>query len=92
MKERGETVDRHPDSDTLLAFREHRLSGPTVAEVALHLCQCARCAKADPPAGRTILDALAVREHLSDEELDRLVDHGGRDPHVETCAMCRAEL
>ena len=93
-------VDRHPHSDTLLAFREHRLAGPAVAEVALHVGQCARCAKADPRAGRTALQALvSVDDHLSDEELDVLVDERVDDPsyrlisrHVAACAMCRAEV
>lgn len=54
----GETADRHPDSDTLLAFREHRLAGSAVAEVALHVGECARCAAVEPSAGRVVLEAL----------------------------------
>lgn len=86
-------VDPHPDSDTLLAFREHRLSGSEVAGVAVHLGRCSQCAKAEPAAAKAAFLALAEEEHLSDEELDALVD----DPrivsrHVAMCAMCRAEL
>ncbi len=98
----GETVNRHPDSDTLLAFREHRLAGSLVAEVALHVGDCARCAKVEPTAGRTALAALTwpdVEGHLSDAELDLLVDGGVDDPsynlvsrHAAVCAMCSAEV
>lgn len=58
MKRGRVTVDRHPDSDTLLAFREHRLSGPAVVEVATHIGGCAHCAQAEPADGRRILEAL----------------------------------
>ena len=99
MSERNETVDRHPDSDTLLAFREHRLAGAAVADVAHHLGDCARCATVEPSAGKRALDALVIREHLSDEELDVLIDERVDDPsyraigrHVAVCAMCRAEV
>lgn len=89
-------VDQHPDSETLRAFREHRLSGSVVAEVASHIGGCARCAKAEPAAARMAFDALVEDAHLSDEELDVLVDGRADDPriarHVETCAMCRAEV
>jgi len=96
MNERtGQTVDRHPDSDTLRAFREHRLSGAAAAEVARHLGGCTRCAKAEPAAVRTVFEALVPAEHLSDEQLDLLVD-GRKDHdlerHVAACAMCRAEV
>jgi len=100
MNERTiQTVDRHPDSDMLLAFREHRLAGAVVAEVATHIGQCAQCAKAAPSANKTVLDALVSSGHLSDEELDVLVDERVNDPayrvvarHAAECAMCRAEL
>jgi hypothetical protein len=95
-------VDRHPDSETLLAFREHRLSGAAVADVATHVGQCGRCAKVEAPAGRNVFEALVSRgadEHLSDQELDVLVDQRVHDPsyravsrHAATCAMCRAEV
>ena len=94
-------MDRHPDSDTLLAFREHRLAGPAVAEVALHVGQCDRCTAVTPSAGRTALHALVPSEahlsphlspHLSDAELDLLVDQGAHHPHLDSCAMCRAEV
>ena len=49
----------HPDSDTLRAFREHRLSGPAVRDVALHIGDCDRCAAVEPRAMRTLLEALA---------------------------------
>ncbi len=55
-------MDRHPDFETLLAFREHRLSGFVVGEVALHVGQCARCARLEASAARTLLEALASRE------------------------------
>jgi hypothetical protein len=86
------SVDRHPDSDTLRAFREHRLSGPAVAEVARHIGGCSRCAKAEPWANRKALAALAIDEHLTDEEIDRLVEAGARHPHTEICPMCRGEV
>jgi CHAT domain-containing protein len=103
MKEKeGETVDRHPDSDTLLAFREHRLSGAAVSYVALHLGDCTRCANVEPQAARTALEALASPSdegHLSDEDLDVLVDGRVQAPsyraishHAAACAMCRAEV
>lgn len=44
---------------------------------------------------KRLLRALVAQEddgHLTDEELDRVVDDGARHPHVETCAMCRAEV
>ena len=86
-------VERHPDSDVLRAFRQHRLAGAAVAEVARHVGQCGQCAKAEASAGRTALEALAGPEpHLSDEELDVLVDQRGSHPHLEICAMCRAEV
>jgi hypothetical protein len=95
----NETVNRHPDSDTLLAFREHRLSGSAVAAVALHVGGCARCAKVEPSAGRAALEALAVRgldDHLSDEELDAMVDDHSSysliSRHAAACAMCAAEV
>ena len=73
-------MDRHPDSDTLLKFREHRLSGAVVTDVATHIGRCAQCAKAELPAGRTVFAALVAEEHLSDEELDVLVDGREGDP------------
>lgn len=89
----------HLDSDTLLAFREHRLSGVRAAEVAMHVGGCAQCAAAAPSSGKTALEALVVCNHLSDEELDVLVDGREYEPayraaakHAEACAMCRAEL
>lgn len=98
----GDTVDRHPDSDTLLAFREHRLAGALVAGVALHVGQCARCARVELAAGRSILAALAQPDadgHLTDTELDLLVDGIDDDPsyalvsrHAAVCAMCAAEV
>lgn len=101
-KGEDETVDRHPDSDTLLAFREHRLAGSVVAEVALHVGGCARCAKVEPAAARTALEALVSpggKTHLSDEQLDVLIDERVQDPsypvsarHAEVCAMCSAEV
>jgi hypothetical protein len=48
----------HPDSDTLRAFRQHRLSGAAVREVALHIGECDRCAAVEPQAAKTLLDAL----------------------------------
>lgn len=99
MNERTETVDRHPDSDTILAFRDHRLSGAVVAEVARHLGGCTQCAKAEPGADRRALAALVLDHHLSDEELDLLIDEQADDPsyraiahHAAVCAMCRAEV
>jgi hypothetical protein len=99
-REEGETVDQHPDSDTLRAFREHRLYGAAAAEAALHIGRCGHCAKVEPPAGRTVLQALAgTGDHLSDEELDVLVDQRVDDPsyrlisrHAALCAMCWAEV
>ena len=91
----GETVDRHPDSETLLAFRRYRLSGSAVAEVALHIGRCAQCAKVEPSAGRTVLEAFASREvgdHLTDQELDMVVDSRVHHPHAAVCAMCREEV
>src|SRR5690349_20087882 len=98
----GDTVDRHPDSDTLLAFREHRLAGSLVVDVALHVGQCARCAKVETLAGRAALRALVLPDaegHLTDEELDLLVDGRADDPsyafvsrHAAVCAMCAAEV
>jgi hypothetical protein len=86
-------MDRHPDSDTLLAFREHRLAGPAVAEVALHVGACDRCTTAVPSAGKTALQAFVPSNgHLSDEELDVVVDQRTHHPHLDTCAMCRAEV
>ena len=86
-------MDRHPDSDTLLAFREHRLAGPAVAEVALHIGLCARCTTVAPSAGKTALQALVPSNgHLSDDELDVLVDQRAHHPHLDSCAMCRAEV
>jgi hypothetical protein len=92
-------VDRHPDSNTLAAFREHRLSGAAVAEVAQHVGECSRCAKVDAPAGKRVLEAIVdADEHLSDDDLDVLVDDRTDDPsydsiarHAAVCAMCRAE-
>ena len=55
-------MDRHPDFDTLLAFREHRLSGFVVGEVALHVGQCARCARLEESSARTLLEALAAEK------------------------------
>ena len=43
-------------------------------------------------AGRTALEALVADNHLSDEELDAVVDEGVEHPHVAVCAMCRAEV
>ncbi len=94
------TVAPHPDSDTLLAFREHRLAGSAVAELAVHIEQCAQCAQAELSAGATVFDALvSLDHHLSYEELDILVDGRVDDPshriaaeHVAVCAMCRAEV
>jgi hypothetical protein len=98
-REGRDTVERHPDSETLLAFREHRLSGGAVAEVAAHVGGCARCAKVEPLAGRTAFSALIDEDHLSDDELDLIVDQRVEDPsysavsrHAATCAMCRAEV
>jgi hypothetical protein len=61
-------VDRHPDSDTLLAFREHRLAGSAVVEVALHVGECAQCATVEPSAGRMVLEALVFRDAVGREE------------------------
>ncbi|HJQ37111.1 MAG TPA: hypothetical protein VKB93_08230 [Thermoanaerobaculia bacterium] len=55
-------MERHPDFETLLAFREHRLSGFVVGEVALHVGQCARCARLEESTARTLLEALATPE------------------------------
>jgi hypothetical protein len=91
----AETVDRHPDSDTLLAFRQHRLSGSAVATIAHHVRECARCAKVEATAGRVVLDALVLRaadDHLSDEERDAVVEQRVMHPHLAVCAMCRAEV
>jgi hypothetical protein len=55
-------VDRHPDSDTLLAFREHRLAGSAVVDVALHVGECAQCAAVEPSAARMVLEALVFRD------------------------------
>jgi hypothetical protein len=52
-------MDQHPDFETLLAFREHRLSGFVVGEVALHVGQCERCTRVEASAARTLLEALA---------------------------------
>ena len=43
-------------------------------------------------AGRKALEALVSENHLSDEELDAVVDEGVQHPHVAACAMCRAEV
>jgi hypothetical protein len=86
-------VDRHPDSDTLLAFREHRISGPAVADVALHIERCAECATAGLSAAKTALQAfVSSNGHLSDDEIDVLIDQRGHHPHLDECAMCRAEV
>lgn len=90
-------MDRHPDSDTLLAFREHRLAGPAVAEVALHVGLCDRCTAVAPSAGATALRALVppsgdLSPHLTDAELDVLVEQGAHHPHLDSCPMCRAEV
>src|SRR6185436_9808314 len=95
-------ADRHPDRETLLAFREHRLSGPDVAAVALHLGGCEDCAAPTATEGAATLTALVSRsreEHLTDDELDLLVDERVDDPayrvlsrHAASCAMCRAEV
>jgi hypothetical protein len=93
-------VERHPDSDTLQAFREHRLSGSSVTEVALHVERCAQCARLHTTSGATALAALvSADEHLTDEEIDVLVDGRVDDPsfrlisrHVAVCARCRAEV
>jgi len=95
-------ADRHPDRETLLAFREHRLSGPDVAAVALHLGGCEDCAAPTAAEGAATLTALVSRsreEHLTDDELDLLVDERVDDPayrvlsrHAASCAMCRAEV
>jgi hypothetical protein len=90
-------VDRHPDSDTLLAFREHRLAGPAVAEVALHMGLCDQCTAVTPSAGRTALRAFVPSDghlspHLSDAELDVLVEGRAHHAHLDSCPMCRAEV
>jgi hypothetical protein len=95
-------ADRHPDRETLQAFREHRLSGPDVVSVALHVGRCSACAAPHAADGEAALLALVSRnreEHLSDVELDLLVDERVDDPayrllsrHAAGCAMCRAEL
>lgn len=43
-------------------------------------------------AGRAALEALVSDNHLSDEELDAVVDEGVEHPHVAACAMCRGEV
>src|SRR5688500_13752523 len=93
------TANQHPDSETLRAFREHRLSGPVVADVALHIGACTRCSAAEPSAARNVLGALAPRdpeEHLSDDDLDAIVSGNPVDErvsrHLASCAMCRAEV
>ena len=55
-------MERHPDSETLLAFREHRLAGSAVVDVAHHVEGCAQCATVEPSAGKTLLDALRRME------------------------------
>jgi hypothetical protein len=55
-------VERHPDSETLLAFREHRLAGSAVVDIAHHVGECAQCATVEPSAGKTLLDALRRME------------------------------
>src|SRR5882724_13232745 len=98
-REDDEMMDGHPDSDMLRNFRGHRLSGTAVAEVARHVERCAQCAQwamAEPGAGQTVLRALTGEDdHLSDGDLDILVDEQAHDPsygrissHAEICAMC----
>ena len=58
----SKAMDPHPDSETLLAFREHRLAGPAVVDVARHVGECARCTAAEPSAGRELLEALVIRD------------------------------
>ncbi len=43
-------------------------------------------------AGRAALEALVSESHLSDEELDAVVEEGVEHPHVAACAMCRGEV
>jgi hypothetical protein len=94
-------VNQHPDRDTLSAFREHRLSGTDVIAVAGHLAQCDECSRDDGRAAQLFLSAVASRNadaHLSDEELDLLIDEGDATEHrtltrhLSACAMCRDEL
>jgi len=61
-------MDQHPDFETLLAFREHRLSGFVVGEVALHVGQCEHCTRLEASAGRTLLEALVS---LKEEDAKR---------------------
>ncbi len=43
-------------------------------------------------AGKKALGALVSDNHLSDEELDAVIDEGVEHPHLAACAMCRAEV
>src|ERR1700741_1893943 len=43
-------------------------------------------------AARTALESLVSDNHLSDEELDAVIDDGVNHPHVAVCTMCRAEV
>jgi len=43
-------------------------------------------------AARTALESLVSGDHLTDEELDAVIDERVDHPHVATCGMCRAEV
>jgi MYXO-CTERM domain-containing protein len=63
-------ADRHPDSATLHAFRQHRLSGPDVLSVGRHLGHCAECAAATAADAEAVLRALvlpAAEDQRSDD-------------------------
>jgi hypothetical protein len=62
-------ADRHPDSEALRAFRQHRLSGAEVITIARHLGHCDECAGATAADSKAVLRALVSPEevHLSDE-------------------------
>jgi len=95
-------ADRHPDPQTLEAFREHRLAGTEVLSIAAHVGRCAACATATDRDGEAVLLALVSRggeDHLSDDDLDLLAGARAGDPsyrqlweHAAACAMCGAEL
>src|SRR5216110_2848954 len=92
----------HPDPDTLLAFRQHRLAGSRVVAIARHLEECDACGEGSPAEAASLLRAIALPDagdHLTDEQIDAILD-GEVDlteyqsvfQHLSECAMCRAEL
>ncbi|HET7711963.1 MAG TPA: hypothetical protein VFL80_08530, partial [Thermoanaerobaculia bacterium] len=95
-------MNRHPDQARLKAFRGHRLSGAEFLQVARHLEECGECGEKSGSESGDLLAGLTSRDaadHLSDEELDVLVDgrsdhetYASLSAHVRACRMCRAEV